>query len=117
MDWTIEFYCDENGVCQVQDFLKHIGDKKLKAKILHDIELLQKYGTKLTLPHVKYIGDEIWELRTKQSSNIARTLYFIFTGREIVLLNGFVKKKDRTPPEEKSRAIRFKENYKRRKGQ
>lgn len=114
MSWKIEIYENENGVSSVRDFFDNIKDKKLKAKVFRDIELLEEYGIQLTEPRASYLGDGIWELRTKQSSNIARTLYFTYTGKTIVLLHGFVKKTPKTPPEEKRRAIRHKEDYIRR---
>jgi len=111
--WNIELYKDENGKSNVEDFLNNIEDKKLKVKILHDINVLRQFGTALKEPHVKHLEDGIWELRTKQSSNIARVLYFTFTENKIILLNGFVKKTKRTPPEEIKKAKRFRDDYKR----
>ncbi|MEE3452987.1 type II toxin-antitoxin system RelE/ParE family toxin [Dialister sp.] len=42
-------------------------------------------------------------------------LYFFFIGRRIVLTNGFVKKTQKTPPEEIERAKRCRADYLRRK--
>ena len=98
MSWSIKFYETEDGHNYVKEFLDNIEDSKLKAKVLHDIGLLQQFGTKLPKPHADYLEDGIWELRTKQGSNIARTLYFTVSGKTIILLNGFVKKTQKTPP-------------------
>ena len=52
----------------------------------------------------KYLGDGIFELRCKQGNNITRILYFFYYEGKIVLTNGFVKKKQKTPLEEISLA-------------
>ena len=116
MQWIVDFYCDERGASNVKDFLDNINDKKLKAKIFRDIALLQTYGIELKKPYTSYIGDGIWELRTKQSSNISRILYFTFTQNKIILLNGFIKKTQKTPPEEIDRAKKYRDDHKRRFG-
>jgi adenine-specific DNA-methyltransferase len=64
----------------------------------------------------KMLEDGIFELRTKQSSDITRVLYFFFAGRKIVLTNGFVKKSQKTPKAEKELAKKYKADYERRYG-
>ena len=114
VSWTIEFYETENGVKCIENYLNSIKDQKLKAKVLHDIGLLKQFGTALRQPHTDYLDDGIWELRTKQSSNIARTLYFTVSGKKIILLHGFVKKTQKTPTSELDRAKTNKNDYIRR---
>jgi phage-related protein len=62
------------------------------------------------------LEDGIFELRTKQSSDITRVFYFFFVGRKIVLTNGFVKKSQKTPKAEKELARKYKADYERRYG-
>ena len=114
MHWTVEFYRDENGTSDVIAFLDSIQDKKLKAKILKDIQLLEQFGTDLGMPHARHLEDGIWELRTKQSTNISRILYFTFVGNKIILLNGFIKKTQKTPKKEIERAKKYREDHTRR---
>lgn len=114
MAWNVEFYKNESGKCPVTEFIDSITDKKLKAKVLHDIELLGEHGTQLKRPKVDFLEDGIWELRTQQSNNIARTLYFTYTGKTIVLLHGFIKKRQRTPESDKTIAKKNKSDYLRR---
>lgn len=68
------------------------------AKLLGTISLLETNGTQLREPYSKSLGDGIFELRAKQSSNITRILYFFVVGHQIILTNGFVKKTQKTPP-------------------
>ena len=114
MSWTVEFYVTEDGYDYISEYLNNIEDLKLKAKVLQDIKLLGQFGTALKKPHVDYLKDGIWELRTKQGSNIARTLYFAFSGKKIILLNGFVKKTQKTPSCEITTAINNRNDYVRR---
>ena len=61
------------------------------------IELLAKNGSELREPYSKHLGDGIFELRAKVSSDITRVLYFFVIGKKIVLTNGFIKKTQKTP--------------------
>jgi phage-related protein len=113
--YEIIFYDSEDGKCPVQDFLDSLNPKLL-AKTLRTIDLLENNGPQLREPYSKMLEDGIFELRTKQSSDITRVLYFFFDGRKIVLTNGFVKKSQKTPKAEKNLARKYKADYERRYG-
>jgi len=112
--WEIELYktADEKEV--VADFLDSLPTKH-RAKAIWEIDLLAVQGTKLTLPYVRHIDGELWELRIKFASDISRIFYFIPVQNKIVLLHGFVKKTDKTPASEidtaKKRILDYKERY------
>ncbi len=111
--WNIIFYEKEDGSTPVQDFLDELPVKH-HAKALRDIDVLEKYGTALVEPHVKHISGKLWELRIKSASDISRVFYFVPVGKNIVLLHGFVKKKQKTPSREIEIANIFLEDYQRR---
>jgi phage-related protein len=113
--YEIIFYNSEDGKCPVQDFLDSLNPKLL-AKTLRTIDLLEHNGLQLREPYSKMLEDGIFELRTKQSSDITRVLYFFFVGGKIVLTNGFVKKSQKTPKAEKELAKKYKADYERRYG-
>ena len=46
---------------------------------------------------MKKLDDRLWELRCESRTNIYRIMYLFFTGRLIVLLQGFQKKTQETP--------------------
>ena len=94
--FEVNFYYKADGSCPVRDFLDTLDDKML-AKLLGTISLLEANGTQLREPYSKSLGDGIFELRAKQSSNITRILYFFVVGHQIILTNGFVKKTQKTP--------------------
>ena len=114
-EWEIVFYQDRQGNIPVQDFI--LGESnKVKAKILHYIELLQDLNLSLGLPYVKKLEDsDIWELRFRFGSDYYRLLYFAATGREFVLLHIFMKKTRKTPKSEveiaERRMIDYKSRY------
>jgi phage-related protein len=77
------------------------------AKAIRDIELLEQFGTDLQMPHVKNIDGKLWELRIKLGSDISRIFYFVHTGKNIVLLHGYVKKSNRAPKNQIEKAKKY----------
>lgn len=90
--WNIIFYEKDDGTIPVKDFLDKLNIKH-HAKALREIDLLEKYGTTITKPHVKHIKGKLWELRIQSSGDISRIFYFIPIFNGIILLHGFVKQK------------------------
>jgi len=62
-------------------------------------------------PHVKHIKEKLWELRIKSASDISRIFYFVHTGKDLVLLHGFIKKTQKTPSKEIQTANKYLEDY------
>lgn len=111
--WNIILYEKEDGTIPVREFLDKLPVKH-HAKALRDIDVLEKYGTALTEPHVKHIKGKLWELGIKSASDISRIFYFIAVSKNIVLLHGFVKKAQKTPNREIETANNYLEDYQRR---
>lgn len=78
--YQIEFYDREDGSSPVQEFLDTL-EPKMKAKVFRTIDLLEQNGPALRLPYSGSLGNGIFELRTKQGSDITRVLYFFFIGK------------------------------------
>lgn len=97
--FEVIFYERENGARPVEEFMLQL-DTKMRAKLTGLLEILAENGNQLREPYSKPIEDGIFELRCKVGSNITRVLYFFYYEGKIVLTNGFVKKTQRTPPEE-----------------
>jgi phage-related protein len=57
------------------------------------------------MPHARYLGEEIFELRFEVVEGSVRVLYFFFHQDSAILTNGFLKKTDRTPLREKEVAV------------
>lgn len=83
----------------------------MKAKVIRTIQLLQNNGYTLREPHSKPLGDGIFDLRVKQSSNISRVLYLFVVDNKAVLTHGFIKKTIQTPKREIEKAISYRSDY------
>ena len=64
MGFHIDFFERNNGKSPVLEFIDSLPDKQ-KAKVIHDIDLLEEYGNSLREPFSKELKDGIFELRTK----------------------------------------------------
>jgi predicted XRE-type DNA-binding protein len=68
-----------------------------------------RYAWLVGKPLADNLGDGIWEVRSRLENRIARTL-FAMVDQEIVLLHGFIKKQQKTPPDELELAKKRKNN-------
>ena len=108
--YSVEFYTKPDGTKPVAEFIMGLTDK-LKAKTLRSIQLLQEVGPLLREPDSKSLGNGIFELRVQQKNDAARILYFFFDEKRIILTNGFVKKTQKTPPDEIEKAKKYRAEF------
>jgi phage-related protein len=110
VEWTVEYYRDDNGSEPVADFIDSlpIGTQ---AKVFRLIGLLARYHVLLKEPYTKQIRIKIRELRIVDAIGKIRVLCFGYTGRRFVLLHGFVKKEGKTPKREIEIAERRMRDY------
>ncbi len=115
MELEIYYYFTESNKSPVRDFVDALDDRS-KRKFFFVKELLAEFGCRLPHPHAKYIGDDIFELRFQGQEGHGRVLYFFFHQNMAILTNGFIKKSNKTPKNEKETAIQrrklFLENQK-----
>ena len=94
-----------------EEFLQSL-DRKLRAKAIRSIGLLQEFGPRLQMPHArKLVGHDLYELRVKLGSNICRLFYFYADGQIYVVTSGYSKKSDRTSRQEIIKAIRLRSQF------
>lgn len=110
LNFTVQFFEKDDGSCPVEDFLDSLDDK-MAAKAYGMIELLEEYGNELRMPYSEQLEDGIFELRIKFGGNITRILYFFFVRKNIILTNGFMKKTQKTPPNEIAKAKQYRTIY------
>lgn len=101
----VVFFRTEAGNEPVREWLKKLPTGE-RAIIGEDLKTLQ-FRWPLGMPLVRILGDGLWELRSKLPTRIARCLFYVPQGR-IVVLHGFIKKTQKTPPEEKALALKRK---------
>lgn len=97
--FEVLFYENENGERPIEKFMVTL-DIKMRAKMVGLLEILEEKGNGLREPYSKHLDDGIFELRCKQGNDITRVLYFFYYECKIVLTNGFVKRKRKTPVSE-----------------
>ncbi|MCQ2411895.1 MAG: type II toxin-antitoxin system RelE/ParE family toxin [Sphaerochaetaceae bacterium] len=115
MSFLVEFYETSQKQTPFDEFLQGLAPA-MKAKVLRDLELLESFGNCLREPYSKALGDGLFELRSKLSTTITRSIYFFVEGQRIIVTHGFVKKQKRTPKEEIERAESYRNDWKRRNG-
>ena len=98
------FYSTESGKSPVEDFIKSL-DSRTRRKFYYVKNLLETFGYRLPYPHAKYIGNEIFELRFQGQEGRIRILYFFFSESTVIFTNGFIKKSNKTPVNEKQTAV------------
>ena len=109
------FYVKEDGTEPAWDFIQSLN-KGMRAKIYRLIEMLEELGPALRRPYSAPLGDGIFELRAQFGSDISRVLYFFIVNGRAVLTHGFIKKTQKTPPDEIERAKRYRSEHLKRSG-
>lgn len=93
----VVFFRLDSGREPVRGWLKDL-DRPSRRSIGADIKTLQ-LGWPIGMPLARKMADGLWELRSNIPSGIAR-IFFTVEDANIVLLHGFVKKAQKTPPRE-----------------
>ena len=106
----VVYFVTESGRRPVEEFVDVLSISS-QRKFVDVVELLEDFGRSLSPPYAKYIGNEIFELRFESIEGAVRVLYFFFDSEKAVLTNGFVKKSNKTPKNEKETAIKRRQIY------
>lgn len=108
--FSVEFYTNADGDKPAKSFILSL-DKKMRAKILGIIDILEEKGNFLREPYTKHLDDGIFEIRGKVGSDISRVLYFFYYGHKIILTNGFIKKTQKTPEQQIKLAKEYRKDF------
>lgn len=87
-------------------------NNKAKDKILWTLKLIEELAVIPTVyfKHIKN-AESLYEIRIQQGTDIYRIFCFFDTGKLVVLMNGFVKKTQKTPKSEIEKALKIKKEY------
>lgn len=113
---SVNFYRSENERCPVEEFLDSLSGKQAQKvvwvlRLIEELEVVPgQYFRKLVNT------DDIWEVRVQFGGDIFRILGFFVGSGELVLTNGFAKKRQKTPRQEIVLAERRKKEYLLRQG-
>ncbi|MDQ0418774.1 phage-related protein [Croceifilum oryzae] len=73
--------------------------------------LLEHFGLGVGAPLIKHLDSGIFEVRSHVGNNHQRVLLFHWHENYLVLLHGFTKKTQKTPPLEIERAKRYRADF------
>ncbi len=104
----VVFFKTDTGNEPVREWLKALS--KDDCKVIGTDILTVQYAWPVGKPLVDHLGDGLWEVRSRLDNRIARTM-FALVDQEIVLLHGFIKKQQKTPPDELELAKKRKKQY------
>ncbi|MGD0733129.1 MAG: type II toxin-antitoxin system RelE/ParE family toxin [Terracidiphilus sp.] len=101
MRWTVEFLDVETKAAL--DALPI----DIRASFQRIVELIQAHGLdRVREPYLKHLEGQLWEMRMKGKSGIARAIYVTASGMRVVVVHVFVKKTQKTPGREIKQALR-----------
>ena len=94
----VVFFQTAAGGEPVRDWLKSLSPIEDRKQIGVDIKAVE-FGWPIGMPVCRPLGDGLYEVRSSLSQNrIARVLFYIDAKGRMVLLHGFIKKTQKTPP-------------------
>lgn len=104
MTWEVEILNDK-----VQKELEDLP-LDLRAKFIYIAEMLEEFGPQnVKEPFVKPLNIQrlnLWEMRMKGKTGIARAIYITVRHKRIVVLHAFIKKTEKTPIRALAKAIK-----------
>ena len=92
----VRFYCTAAGREPVRDWLRKL-EKEDRNVIGLDLMRVQ-FAWPIGMPLVRNLGDGLWEVRSNLRRERISRLLFCFHDGVLVVLHGFIKKTQKTPP-------------------
>ena len=105
---TSLFYENSNGTKPVRVWLLSL-DKEDRKSIGEDIKTVE-YGFPIGMPVCRKLGSKLYEVRSSISSKRIARVIFTIESNYMILLNGFIKKDEKTPKSEIDLAIKRKKD-------
>lgn len=104
--FQIEWYVRENGNIPALEYFNDLT-KEEQAKTFALFQLLANEGLIRDKTKFNFEGNKIYAFKPKPH----RFLCFFFTGKKVIITNGFIKKQDKLPLEEKKKALKNYEDF------
>ena len=92
-----------------EDFMSGL-DASAQEKINYALGLL-RIQHRVSKKFVKFLRDDLFELRVEWENNIYRVFFIFDKGNIVALFNGFQKKSQKTPKDEIDKALKIKQKY------
>jgi phage-related protein len=100
---SLAFFCTAAGREPVREWLKGLSVEDRHA-IGRDLERVQ-HRWPVGMPLARPLGKGLWEVRTQLASSRTARVIFCFYEEQLVALNGFIKKSQKTPQGELALAL------------
>jgi phage-related protein len=104
--FTLEWYYDNNGKSVVYDYFMD-STEELQDKLLILAKKMADLGKIYDITKFRNEGDGIYAFKPQPD----RYLSFFTHGKKIIITNGFRKKMDKLPKNEKKLAMKYKQDY------
>lgn len=92
MNWSVETLNDAVDR-EISDF-----PETMIAHLMRIIEMIEDHGPQdVGRPHVRSLGDKLWEIRVKGDKQHGRAVYVTAKGKRVVIVHAFIKKSNTTP--------------------
>ncbi|TAK78086.1 MAG: type II toxin-antitoxin system RelE/ParE family toxin [Gammaproteobacteria bacterium] len=104
--FTIEWYFNNRGKSISLDYLESL-DEEEQAKLFELFKLIGEVGVIKNKTKFRNEGDKIYAFKPQPH----RFLCFFFKEQKIIITNGFHKKTDKLPKNEKDKALKIKSDY------
>lgn len=86
----------------VEKFISSLEEQTI-AKVLRTIDLLERFGYQLRLPHSEKVAKDLFELRVRGQQEMR--IFYTLRANTAILLHGFVKKSQKIPVKELRHAL------------
>ena len=105
-------YTRPNGHNEFEEFYNSLPIKD-RNKLRATIDMIEEAGIQVAiqLEWIKKLDYQIYEIRSKVSSNIQRALYFHIKNNQYIITHGFTKKTQKTPIKEIIKAKQIKQEF------
>ena len=105
---TGRFYVSAAGRRPVREWLLGLskGDRRALGKDIQKVE----FGWPIGMPYCRALGGGLWEVRSDLVGGRIARVIFCIVGGEMVLLHGFEKKSQKTPPQDIELALKRKKD-------
>ena len=107
---TALFYENENGKKPVREWLYSLSvdDRKIIGQDIKTVE----YGFPIGMPVCRKLESKLYEVRSNISDGRIARVIFTVMSEYMILLNGFIKKTQKTPKSEIDLALKRKKEIK-----
>jgi len=99
MEWEIIYYSEA-----LQEEILTLPPG-IQARYVHLTKRMCIHGVNLGMPHTQAMKDGLFELRMKSKEGIGRVFYCTLVNKRIVMLHSFIKKAQKTPPNDLKLAV------------